>query len=147
MYEYVNLLQPNSTAQNPNPDQQRRDRDIRDQISQEIRRKYGKHPDAIKHAAMLIYRDENQKNAEKVHRLILKDPKNGDILMDAFQNRDKMPAKKMPTLTALGFLINQVHTYLFVHTFLLSTYLGELESFTSMADLRQDKKFNFVFRT
>ena len=110
MYECNILLQPNSHV--PNPDQQRRDRDIRDQISQEIRRKYAKYPDAIKHAAMLTYRDEEQKNAEKVHRLILKDPKNADIFIETFENRDKQPAKKMPTLTALGFLINQVYTYL-----------------------------------
>ena len=113
MYEYDILLQPNSSVQNP--DQQRRERDIRDQISQEIRRKYAKHPDAIKHAAMLIYRDEKQANAEKVHRLILKDSKNGDIFMEAFEKRDKKPAKKMSTLAALGFFINQVLKYILLY--------------------------------
>ena len=106
MHKYI-LLQPNASI--PKSDQQRRDRDIRDQISREIRRKYGKYPEAIKHAAMLTYKDEEHKNAEKVHRMILKDPKNADIFMDKFENRDKEPAKKMSTLTALGFLINQVH--------------------------------------
>ena len=122
MYKYDILLQPNLNQQ------QRRDRDIRDQISQEIRRKYGKHPDAIKHAAMLIYRDEKQVNAEKVHRLILKDPKNGDILMDAFENRDKKPAKKMPVLTALGFLINQVHRLIVTYYYLEEIKLHSMES-------------------
>ena len=50
---------------------------------------------------------ENE-NAKKVHKKILEDEKNGDIFMEAFENRAKKPATKMPILTALGFVINQV---------------------------------------
>ena len=52
---------------------------------------------------------ENE-NAKKVHKKILEDENNGDIFMAAYENRAKEPATKMPILTALGFLINQVLT-------------------------------------
>ena len=59
---------------------------------------------------MLTYRDEKYKKAEQVHRKILEDPNNGQIFMEAFENRAKEHAKKMPTLTALGYVLNQVCT-------------------------------------
>ena len=93
------MLQPNSNL--PNPELQRRERD-RDSL--DIRKKYD--PEAIKHAAMLCLQNSN---AKKVHKKILEDEANGDIFMEAFENRHKEPAKKMPVLTALGFVLNQVH--------------------------------------
>ena len=97
------FLQPNASV--PNLERQRKERD---RISLEIRRKYFNHPEAIKHAAMLIHRDQKNVSAEWVHRKILEDPNNGDVFMQTFENRTMEPAKKMPILTAVAFLINQV---------------------------------------
>ena len=90
---------------------QKKQRMERDRVSLEIRRKYFEHPEAIKHAAMLIHRDQKNVGAQWVHKKILQDPHNGDIFMEAFQNRDKEPAHKMPTLTALGYVLNQVPVF------------------------------------
>ena len=58
---------------------------------------------------MILVGEENV-NAGKVHKHILDDSSSGDIFMNAFENRAKESATKMPKLTALGFLLNEVHT-------------------------------------
>ena len=85
----------------------RNPRKRRDRISLEIRDKYKDDPEAIKHAAMILVSEENV-NAGKVHQHILDDSNSGDIFMDAFNNKAKESATKMPKITALAFLLNEV---------------------------------------
>ena len=102
------MFQPNSSIPNRFSKQELKERD---RISLEIRQKYGKHPEAILHAAMLTHRDQGNVSAHWVHKKILEDPQNGDVFMEAFESRNKEPAKKMPVFTALAFVLNQVHAF------------------------------------
>ena len=79
----------------------------RNRLSAEIREKYKDDPEAVIHAAMLLVGQQNV-NAQKVHKHILDDVSVGDVFMEAYEKRNVEPAKKMPKISALGFILNQV---------------------------------------
>ena len=84
----------------------------RNRLSAEIREKYKDDPEAVIHAAMMLVGQQNV-NAQKVHKHILDDVSVGDVFMEAYEKRNVEPAKKMPTLTALGYVLNQVQVFFY----------------------------------
>ena len=106
------------STSNLNPESQRR---YRDRKSENIRKNYTL--DEILHAAMLKLEEEGHHSGKIILKKIHKDPAVCDVIVDMFEEREKQktPVIKMPTETALAFLLHQVGKK--IHSRFIRNYL------------------------